>query len=283
MLRTPSLAATSATLLACAAATLASSPAWAQSGAQVRGSCPAKPGEVARDRGAVLWKQGGVLWGCAPEVRQRGSGQLIAPRRDRQRLGRYAGGSRAALGGVTAAWTVRSGGADQIFGFDLRSGRGWLGGVATLPAGSAPATPDAPSAPGDERVAGLAATSDAAAWVTGAGTLVLALRRRDPTETALDDSVVAYPDAATPRAPDTGLVSGAQFRGRLLTVGRWPEPAQARAAAKTLRLALDEFVGGEDEFCSVAATFRVTVRPLPSAPPTGAVRLGELRQTRADC
>ena len=260
---------------AVAVATAALTTLGPTASAATRVPCPKHTGEVARSMGAVLWVQGGQLYGCAPAVRSRVA-EYRAAQRTKLVLGPWTEGSQVSLHKVDAVWTQRTvtaGGvaSDRISGFDLRRGKAWMQHVKPL---------GAVSKPGDATVAAVRAESDLAVWVTTSGTVVLRAHQSEPELNDLGIGGELIGEAASGVA-GAGLATSVFEVARRVVIGSWPGPVDA--VARTLRIGISEYVGGDDTVCSVGLIWKVTVKPDPEAKPVGATWAANNDEQPADC
>jgi len=190
--------------------------------------CPAKKGTLAHDSFGRVWHQGHSLYACTTVYAR--------PPRTR-RLGPWAGGTKVAWDGSSAAWSVpltRDGvRSDRGWVASAEDGKRWLLGTRLIPA-----TASTPAA--EARVQRLLVFGESAGWVTQDGSVVLAVH-------APEDAPAAFGTLPAPPQADHKLV----------LVGRWPSTTAAALAATVQLGAVD----GDGDECGGSESYRLTVAP----------------------
>lgn len=239
--------------------------------------CPARPHEIERVHGGVVWERGGSLFGCVAGYRnpQLGGVENDDPSYDyphtkARRLGPWSKGSRIVFDGTEATWAYRTTSrtgepVDRMYAIDVRAGKAWLRG----------ARPSFDLA--DRVVDHLALGMNFAAWITTRGTVMAGAEGGFGAGDAQPDPF----DLELVGAGAPGLVSSLDPRGNRLLIGQFP--GLDAAGRETFRLRRLSDLDMENEQCIGSYRWETTVRPAGNAPRVGGVWRAAYFPTGPEC
>ncbi len=225
--------------VAAATAIAAASSLGATQASATSTTCPkVKVGTLAVAPLGRVWHKGSNLYACTTVYGH-------APKS--KRVGKWTPGTRVAFNGDELAWTtrVKKDGvtSNRIWAVIVDNKSRWLEGRLAVP-------PTATDAEAEDTIVKVLVHDRGVAWVTGGGTVAMALNdpQEDPT--------------AKGTLPATPTLAKKEKRLRVATY-----PGAAQQLADTLTLAVGS--GGDGDECGAVDPYELTFQPTAGAPLTG--------------